>query len=133
MWGVKRELEVGRFSFACQRAAALTLLVIALLLMAAAIMAFIRSRTTINPMRPSNASRLITSGVFRLTRNPIYLGDALALAAWAVWLGNFWAFWLVALFVAYIDRAQIAQEEAALRQTFGQAYTDYCARVRRWL
>lgn len=133
MWGVKRELEVGRFSFAWQRAAALTLLVIALLLMAAAIMAFIRSRTTINPMRPSNASRLITSGVFRLTRNPIYLGDALALAAWAVWLGNFWVFWLVALFVAYIDRAQIAPEEAALRQTFGQAYTDYCARVRRWL
>jgi protein-S-isoprenylcysteine O-methyltransferase Ste14 len=133
MWSLNRAADSARFAFAGQRAAALALLAIALALMSAAVIEFVRARTTINPMHPARAAHLITRGVFRFSRNPIYLADALLLAALALWLGNAWNFALVAAFVVYIDRFQIRPEERTLTQLFGAAYTEYCARVRRWL
>ncbi|HNG79390.1 MAG TPA: isoprenylcysteine carboxylmethyltransferase family protein [Burkholderiaceae bacterium] len=103
-----------------------------LLLMAAAAVTMIRQRTTLDPTRPERARSLVTRGVFARSRNPIYLADALMLLGWALWLGQPGALlWLVG-FVAWIDRVQIAAEEAALERLFGEAYRAYCARVRRW-
>lgn len=99
----------------------------------AGLVAFRRQRTTVNPLRPQNASALVTGGVYRFTRNPMYLGIALLLAAWAVHL---WAVWPVLgpiAFIRYIGRFQIAAEERALHALFGDAWAAYAARVRRWL
>ncbi len=71
--------------------------------------------------------------MFAISRNPIYLADLLLLAALAVWFGNALNIALLALFVWYINRYQIAPEERALAQLFGEAYAAYRARVRRWL
>lgn len=133
MWAVNRSLPWGSFTFEFRETAALLLLAAGLLLMAMAVVQFIAARTTINPLRPSRASRLITTGVFALSRNPIYLADLLLLAAFAVWLGNAFNVALLVLFVCYINRYQIVPEERALTQLFGAAYAAYCARVRRWL
>lgn len=113
--------------------AALLLGAIGMLLMLAAAATLLRRHTTLDPMRPARASRLVTQGPFRWSRNPIYLADTLLLAAWALWLGSLVAAIGPLLFVAWIDRLQIPAEEQALTQRFGAAYLDYCRRVRRWL
>jgi len=100
---------------------------------AAGILQFRRSRTTVNPLKPEAASALVDEGVFGWTRNPMYLGMALGLAAVAIWLGNAGGAILLVGFIAYITRFQIVPEERALRANFGEAFDAYAARVRRWI
>ena len=95
--------------------------------------AFHRARTTVNPMKPGKTSSLVSGGVYRISRNPMYVGLALFLCAGAVMLWSPLALLGPPVFVAYISRFQIAPEERVLRERFGEAYVDYCARVRRWL
>lgn len=133
MWAANRSLPWGRIAFDFREPAALVLLAIGLLLMLIAAGQFIAAKTTINPLRPARASTLITTGVFAISRNPIYLADLLILAALAIWFGNVFNAALLALFVWTINRYQIAPEEQALTQLFGEAYAAYRARVRRWL
>jgi protein-S-isoprenylcysteine O-methyltransferase Ste14 len=97
------------------------------------LLAFVRQRTTVNPMRPENASALVTAGVYRVTRNPMYVGMALLLTAWAVDLASPWPFLGPVAFVLYMNRFQIASEERALQARFGAEWATYAARVRRWL
>ncbi|MNJ74873.1 hypothetical protein D3C77_718740 [compost metagenome] len=87
----------------------------------------------VNPLKPASASALVTSGIYRVTRNPMYLGFALVLAAWTVFLASPFTLLGIAAFVLYIDRFQILPEERALHQLFGEAMDEYCARVRRWI
>ena len=76
---------------------------------------------------------MVSTGIYRVTRNPMYLGLSLVLVAWAVFLSSAWALLGVAAFVLYMDRLQIAPEERALSKLFGSEYTAYRAKVRRWL
>jgi protein-S-isoprenylcysteine O-methyltransferase Ste14 len=94
---------------------------------------FRRAGTTVNPLRPERASSLVTAGIYRLTRNPMYLGLLLALIAWGVMLENALALLLLPVFILYMNRFQIRAEEAALTAAFGQDFADYKSRVRRWL
>jgi protein-S-isoprenylcysteine O-methyltransferase Ste14 len=97
------------------------------------LLAFRRARTTVNPLRPEKASSLVTGGIYRVTRNPMYVGMALVLLAWAAHLSALLPFAGIAAFIAYITRFQIRPEERALDALFGQSFADYAARVRRWL
>lgn len=99
----------------------------------AGLLAFRASRTTVNPLSPQKASALVTGGVYRVTRNPMYVGMACLLLAWALHLSAWLPVAGPALFVLYITRFQILPEERALQQLFGDAYTQYTSRVRRWL
>ena len=94
---------------------------------------FLRARTTVNPLRPQRSSVLVTGGLYRISRNPMYLGMLLLLFGWCVYLANPLALAVLPLFVFTINRLQIQPEERILRQLFGQPYLDYCQRVRRWL
>jgi len=94
---------------------------------------FRRARTTVNPMKPEKTSVLVTSGAYRYSRNPMYVGLLFVLIAWAVFLGSAWAFAGPLIFVLYINRFQIAPEERVLMATFGTDYSTYKSRVRRWL
>ena len=113
--------------------AAIALVVIGIGFDFAGVVNFLQSRTTINPLRPHKAAVLVTRGIYRLTRNPMYVGLALLLVAWAVFWGSLWGFLGPVLFVLYMNRFQIGPEERALRGIFGEAYDAYAARVRRWL
>jgi protein-S-isoprenylcysteine O-methyltransferase Ste14 len=97
------------------------------------LIAFLRRRTTINPLSPSKTTALVTDGVYRITRNPMYVGMALLLTAWAVWLASPWTFAGPVVFILYITRFQIMPEERALATLFGDAFVEYMARVHRWL
>lgn len=103
------------------------------LLALAGLREFVRAHTTVNPMAPTRARRLVTSGVFSRTRNPMYLGMLLVLAGWGVWLGNAVAWLGLPLFVAVLNVLQIRPEERAMRQRFGAEFERYAARVRRWI
>jgi protein-S-isoprenylcysteine O-methyltransferase Ste14 len=98
-----------------------------------ALIAFLRAKTTIKPTNPGESSALVTGGVFRYSRNPMYLGLLLCLLAWAVYLSNWLALLLAPAFMIYMNRFQIQPEERALSALFGAEYASYRAKVRRWL
>lgn len=100
-------------------------------LMALAALEFLRARTTPVPRHAPRA--LITSGIFRLTRNPIYLGDALVLAGLCLRWEAPLALPLVPLFVIFITRRFIVQEEQTLRSAFPESYPAYLTLTRRWI
>lgn len=89
--------------------------------------------TTVNPMRPYASSQLVVRGPYRHSRNPMYLGHLLVMAGWGLWLQSGWGGIALLLQLAWLTRLQVMPEERALRARFGQAYVDYCARVRRWV
>ncbi len=94
---------------------------------------FRKQRTTVNPHTPKKSSSLVTSGIFQFTRNPMYLGLAMLLLAIAVYKSSPLLIAGVVVFILYMNRFQIAPEERFMNQRFGQEYTEYCLRVRRWL
>ena len=75
----------------------------------------------------------MTAGIYRVSRNPMYLGFAILLLAWAVFLASPWMLLGVPAFMMFISRFQIQPEERALESLFGEEFRDYKARVRRWL
>lgn len=99
----------------------------------AGIVEFRRARTTVNPLAPGKATSVVTTGVYRLSRNPMYLGMAAGLLGLALWWANLPGLLLVAAFCTTITRLQIQPEERILVAHFGEAFTTYMARVRRWI
>jgi protein-S-isoprenylcysteine O-methyltransferase Ste14 len=99
----------------------------------AGVASFKRAKTTVNPTKPQLTSSLVTSGVYSVTRNPMYVGLLLVLIAFAIFLSSAWAFLGPAAYFLYIARFQIAPEERALATLFGAEYAGYLTRVRRWL
>lgn len=99
----------------------------------AGVVAFRREGTTVNPLTPGASSMIVSTGVYRFSRNPMYLGFLLALVGWAIYLSNVAAFILLPLFVAYMSEYQIKPEERALGERFGPQFSQYMSSVRRWL
>lgn len=99
----------------------------------AGVVAFRRNKTTVNPFTPERTSSLVASGIYRYTRNPMYLGFLLALVGWAALLSNLLALSVLPVFVAYMNRFQIQPEERALQQHFGADFQNYTQLVRRWV
>ena len=84
-------------------------------------------------MKPGETTALVAVGVYKLTRNPMYLGMLLMLIGWAIFLSNVVAFAFLPVFVLYINRFQIEPEERVLALKFGSEFAAYQTRVRRWL
>lgn len=102
-----------------------------LALAAAGVAAVIRHRTTIVPHRP--VATLLTGGPYRLSRNPMYTGLAIAYLGLAVLLGSWWPVLLWPVLILAVRQLVVRPEERYLTQRFGQTYVDYQSRVRRWL
>ncbi len=98
-----------------------------------ALLAFRRARTTVNPLQPASSRALVTSGVYRYTRNPMYLGLILVLSGWTLYLGQWLLLPLVGLVMLYLTRFQIMPEERILTPLFGEEYRTWMCQVRRWL
>lgn len=132
-WLLARALPAWRVALPGQQGVAIALAVAGASLMLAAALSLLAARTSLNPLNPERASVLVAVGAFALSRNPIYLGDALLLCAWLVWLGQPLGLLALAGFVLWLDRVQIPAEERALARRFGADWQAYRARVRRWL
>ena len=103
---------------------------VGLLILALGVRAFRNAKTTINPVRPEEASAIVTTGIYRYTRNPMYVGFAALLTGWAFYLASLWAFLGPVFFVLFITRFQIIPEERVLSAKFGREYDEYRRRVR---
>lgn len=97
------------------------------------VVSFRRARTTVNPLKPETSTSLVSSGIYRITRNPMYLGMLAVLLAWAAYLPSVLALLGPAAFSLYITRFQIVPEERVLHSLFGAEFVEYTQRVRRWL
>ena len=133
VWLIDRSLPALRVSIPGLDVAAGVLATVSVTLMGVAALGFAARHTTIDPIHPERASHLIVGGAYARSRNPIYLGDALLLVAWTLWLGNPAGLIMTPVFVAFITRFQIRPEERALATKFGERYRAYCRDVRRWL
>lgn len=98
----------------------------------AGVIAFRQAKTTANPMNPNASSALVASGIYRFTRNPMYLGFLLALAGWGVWLASLPALLWLVVYILFINRYQIIPEERILEEKFGDEFIFYRKKVRRW-
>ena len=99
----------------------------------AGITEFRRHETTIDPREPQRSSSLVDTGIYRFTRNPMYLGFLVILTGWAVYLGNLLPFIVLSLYVLYLGKYQIEPEERFLAAKFGEHYDAYRRKVRRWI
>jgi protein-S-isoprenylcysteine O-methyltransferase Ste14 len=97
------------------------------------IKAFRAAGTTVDPRCPEKASSLVVAGVYRYSRNPMYLGLLCLLLAWALYLSNLLGFAGLPVFVLAMNRLQIRREEAAMEALFGDEYRAYRQKVRRWI
>jgi protein-S-isoprenylcysteine O-methyltransferase Ste14 len=99
----------------------------------AGVVEFRRAGTTVDPRVPHKAQELVTSGIFAFSRNPMYVGMVLVLIAWSIALDSWLAALVCPVFYVWIDRVQIPFEEKHIVALFGDDYTRYCQRVRRWI
>ncbi len=122
-------------NFGTERLSLLSVLIacMGVVLILAGGVAFRRVGTTVNPMQPDKTRSLVTEGVYRFSRNPMYLGFLLILVAWAVYLGEVSTFIILPIFMWIITRYQILPEERVLMEKFPEEYNDYVSRVKRWL
>src|SRR5690606_20793572 len=133
MWLVARYVPSLDLALSVRVLLALLVSAIGVCFSVAGVLSFRQAQTTVNPLKPETASALVRSGIYRYSRNPMYVGFALLLLAWACYLAAPWALLGVLAFVLYIQRFQIAPEERALAQIFGDDFQRYRAQVRRWL
>ncbi len=101
--------------------------------MVAGVFEFRRKKTTVNPMLKTASSALVSGGVYRFTRNPMYLGMLCILVAAALLWNSVYALLGCVFFVLYMNVFQISPEEDYLTELFPDSYPAYKARVRRWL
>jgi protein-S-isoprenylcysteine O-methyltransferase Ste14 len=133
MWGIAAVTMRFEFDLFLRSALALAIAVAGLGISMSGALAFRRGKTTTSPLKPEAASALVTYGVFRFTRNPMYVGLCVVLVGWTLFLASPPALLGPIVFVLYITRFQIAPEERILSKLFGADYANYQARVRRWL
>lgn len=94
---------------------------------------FSHYKTTVNPLHPEKSTSLVVTGIFQITRNPMYLGMLVVLLGWADFLDSIVAFIGPLIFFSYITFFQIQPEEKIMKEQFGDDFVQYCASVRRWL
>jgi protein-S-isoprenylcysteine O-methyltransferase Ste14 len=133
MWLAATSIPALDFALPARVPVALGVAAVGVALGLTAVFGFRRARTTVNPLAPQDSSALVVTGIYRWTRNPMYLGMLAILIAWALWLANAAPFFLLPLFMLYLNRFQIAPEERALQARFGGDFERYRGSVRRWL
>lgn len=119
--------------FEGQRITTICIVIVAACIIVLSMLEFTKAKTTVDPLRPERASSLVSSGIFRFTRNPMYLGMAILLIAWCCKLGDLLGLFIIPFFMWYMTIFQIKPEEEVMLTLFGDEYADYKKRVRRWL
>lgn len=128
---VKRYIPISLVVPDVLRNIGIALVVIGIMLGFGVVWEFGKSRTTLNPH--GSVTSIVTSGVFRFSRNPIYLGFVLMLIGFPLYTGTYWGLFFAPLLVISFNELVIQYEEAYLEKKFGDEYTSFKSRVRRWL
>ncbi len=133
MWALNSYFPVAHWIVSPWNKIGLVLIVLAFTMDLSSLFLFFKKHTTPSPFTPDNASTLVTSGLYKYTRNPMYVGLIIILTGYAIWLGSVTPFLVLPLFYWLITNMQIKPEEVILEKKFGEEYRNYKSRVRRWL
>ena len=133
MWVLASYIPVLTFTAISSLSIAVIVALMGLVISTAGIVSFRNQKTIIDPRKPAEVSALVTSGVYRFTRNPMYLGTLLILIGWGIYLGHVLAIASAFLYVPYINRYQILSEERLLQEKFGAQFSAYKTKVRKWI
>ena len=121
------------FSNSVLNALSIISFVVGIFVFAAAVSSFKKQKTTVNPISIENASSLVVSGIFKYSRNPMYLGMSFVLLGLAFKFNVIGGLLFTGIFMSFITIFQIKPEEVAMEKLFGQEWKDYTKNVRRWL
>ena len=133
MWLIKKVNAQIHFNFEYQKEISVVLFFIGVFLGISAIFSFQKANTSVDPMNPEKASSLVESGIYKYSRNPMYLALLFVLLAFMVRLGNLYNLIIIVLYILYITEFQIKPEEIVLTNLFGKQYLEYKQKVRRWI
>lgn len=133
MWGLSRLFPSATFELPGSGIASLAMALLGAAIALAGVIAFRNSRTTVDPRTPDAASTVVIGGIYRISRNPMYLGFLFVLTGWGVYLSNATAALLLPAFVAYLNAFQIKPEERILLAKFGPRFAEFMESVRRWV
>ena len=132
-WALSHYMPVFQFDGIVAMAVSFVFLLVGVYLLAQALISFRRNKTTFNPVDLSKSQKLVVAGLYRVTRNPMYLGLASILISICLYLEELSAFLALPLFLLSMTEWQIKAEEKALMELFGDDYRAYMKKVRRWL
>ena len=121
------------FSFSILNSLSTISFVLGITVFATAVSSFKRQNTTVNPISIEKASSLVVDGVFKYSRNPMYLGMLFILLGLTFKFNLIGGLLFTSLFMIFISIFQIKPEEAAMEKLFDQEWKDYIKNVRRWL
>jgi protein-S-isoprenylcysteine O-methyltransferase Ste14 len=133
MWFAAMQLPSLAITLPWHHGLAVTISGVGILFLFAGLYEFQKAKTSFNPMKPDAASSVVSTGIYRVSRNPMYVGFLILLTAWAIFLSHPLSFLFLPVFVAYMNRFQISPEERALSAKFGNEYEAYKQSMRRWL
>ena len=135
MWLIQRFLPLLEFWLPYNRVLFWMMFFAGFFMLGSGAASIVKRKTVIHPHRRSlsKATALVTTGIFRYTRNPIYLGMVVMLLGWLMFLHNWLSAVGVVIFVMFITKYQIRPEEEALEKIFGEEYMRYKMNTRRWI
>lgn len=133
MYLVSKVFSSFNIDFLFQNFLSIETLISGIVVSVAGVYIFKENKTTVNPMKPEGSSTLVTNGIYKFTRNPMYLGMAIVLFAYLIFLGNILSIINIVLFVLYMNKYQIKPEEQNLEKLFGNEFVSYKLEVRRWI
>lgn len=133
MWLLSTRFTQFEFSFSFQQEVAIAICLIGIMIDLVSVGLFAKLKTTVSPFSPNKTDKLVTSGMYQFTRNPMYLGMGFILTGLGLWLGNIASFIMVPIFIWFVTQLQIIPEEEILLEKFGDEYSNYMKRVRRWV
>lgn len=133
MWIISSYIPAFSYKFPGQKWLGTGIFTTGVIIGLTAVAQFWKARTTVHPHKPEHASKVVKSGLYQRSRNPMYLGLLLVLIGWGVYLGNPLNIFCLAGFILYMNRFQIIPEEKVLSKKFGDKFLNYKKSVRRWI
>jgi protein-S-isoprenylcysteine O-methyltransferase Ste14 len=133
IWAAGVYIPAANLAFPGHRTVALIAFILGWGIVSVGVVEFRRKKTTMSPLSPERTASIVSSGIYRWSRNPMYLGMALALFGVAAWRPSLPGYAAVLLFCTYLTWFQIKPEERTLLKLFGAEYSAYMAQVRRWI
>ena len=116
-----------------QTSIAIFILSVGILILINPVLKFIKSKTTINPIKFKKVNKLVTSGIYRYSRNPMYLGMLMIVVSSSIFYLNIYSILTPLFFYLWINIFQIKREEVFLTEKFGEDYLSYKKKTRRWI
>lgn len=133
MWVLGRLFADFDFDFSYRKLISALLLSTGISIDLLALFKFRQKQTTINPMKPDKSTELVITGIYKLSRNPMYLGLVFILCSGVMFLGNAASLIMLPVFIFYITKFQILPEETIMQEKFPESFSEYKQKVRRWL